>query len=562
MTIFCESETGDGAPRPVSFAVQAWPEILTGREQPRFEALLPGMLKGQRWFGGKARPLTAMRLVDAMPIPGGAQEAVLLLIEASYKDGPEETYALPLTSVVGEAVREVEQQSPASIVARFTLDDGGTRRNGVLYDAMFSPAIAQAVVGAIGSEARFPGTRGALHGLPTSEYDAMVPREDDSRIRVMKAEQSNTSVAFGESAVFKLYRRVQAGMNPDWEIGRLLTSRSFPYSPTVGGALEYHWSGEPMTMGVLQAFVRNEGDAWSRTLTHLEQYFSSALNEPWIGDHDPADKQSLWELAGALCEDSAGAPLRPGLQTALDLGQRTAALHRTLGQACELPEFAPERLTADYCRARYESMAGLWKHAAQLLARRTVNEPAAQETVHRLLAREGDVLALFRAFLEIRDGGLRIRCHGDYHLGQILCTKSDYVITDFEGEPARPLAERRTKQSPLYDVAGMLRSFDYASWVGLARVQPVEIQRRLEPWAAHWSRWVRAAFLRAYVTDIQDAPFWPRAEQAREVLLTVHQLEKAVYELAYELNHRPDWIAIPSKGIIEILRTNRVRAVA
>jgi trehalose synthase-fused probable maltokinase len=185
-----------------------------------------------------------------------------------------------------------------------------------------------------------------------------------------------------------------------------------------------------------------------------------------------------------------------------------------------------------------------------------------QDEASHLVDRGREVEAVFRALLEIEDAGLRIRCHGDYHLGQVLWTGSDYVIIDFEGEPARPLRERRTKQSPLLDVAGMLRSFDYAASAVVQSRRTAGIGFDGEPWADCWSRRVGAEFLTAYRREVETAAFWPRAPQAAEVLLAVHLLEKAVYELSYELNNRPEWVAIPLKGITDILNMNGTRAAA
>jgi trehalose synthase-fused probable maltokinase len=211
-------------------------------------------------------------------------------------------------------------------------------------------------------------------------------------------------------------------------------------------------------------------------------------------------------------------------------------------------------MTPQYRRVRYESMVHLWKDTSQLLTlRRATLASPIQHQLDMLFKRERDIITAFRVLLDVQDAGLRIRCHGDYHLGQVLYTGSDYVITDFEGEPARPLSERRTKHSPLYDVAGMLRSFDYASWAGLARQRVKGRERQLEPWTAYWSRWVRAEFLQAYLTHICDAHFWPRSQKTVSALLKVYQLEKAVYELSYELNNRPEWVVIPLNGIEEIL---------
>jgi trehalose synthase-fused probable maltokinase len=250
------------------------------------------------------------------------------------------------------------------------------------------------------------------------------------------------------------------------------------------------------------------------------------------------------------------------LEAAGCLGRRTAALHLVLAEAQNHPDFAPEALTLEYRQTRYQSMLRMWKQVARLLTQRVAGGPQRQQQAADLLAQESRLLAVFETFLDLQHGGQRIRCHGDYHLGQVLWTGSDYVLTDFEGEPDRPLHERRLKHSPLYDVAGMLRSFDYASWTALDKCDLEDTQHKLESWVTYWSRWVRARFLGEYLTQMHDAPFWPPSSKDAEQLLTVHELEKAVYELGYELNNRPEWVGIPLKGIHEIVRRSGARAAA
>jgi trehalose synthase-fused probable maltokinase len=559
-TTFCEDGMSVREVSPVSLTVpNPWQNIAQGEARTRLEGFLPDVLKRQRWFGGKARPLTATHIVDAIPISAGTTDAILLLIDVTYQDGPGETYALPVTSVFGGAAQRIARETPGAILFHLTVEEEGGDHTGILYDAMWEPAIASTWLRIIGAGARFSGTAGTLQGSATAAYQSIVPADGAFTTRVLKSEQSNTSVAFGESAMLKLYRRLQPGVNPDWEIGRLLTSYSFPHSPAVGGSMEYVRSGETVTIALLQAFVRNEGDAWATTLKDLEGFLSRVPTETGAVDRDAGRDRPLWNLVKMPLSEAGRQLMASSLETAASLGQRTAALHLTLARPDRDPDFAPEPMTPEYRWTCYESMVRLWKHTAHLLSRQLALEHSIRQDMDRLLARDGDILAVFRAFVEMSDGGLCIRCHGDYHLGQILCTGSDYVVIDFEGEPARPLAERRTKHSPLYDVAGMLRSFDYASWAALAPVHPMEEQRRLEPWAAYWSRWVRAEFLRAYLAHVQDAPFWPGSQEAASLLLTVHQLEKAVYELAYELNNRPAWVGIPLKGLNEILRTGAHR---
>jgi trehalose synthase-fused probable maltokinase len=374
-------------------------------------------------------------------------------------------------------------------------------------------------------------------------------------------QQSNTTVALGEAAVLKLYRRVQPGINPDWEIGRYLTDHGFSHSPAVGGAIEYVTSGERATVALLQSYVRNEGDAWGEALKQLDGFLARASAHRSPGDSNAGRDRLPWDLAQSPVPEAARQLIGPALDAAACLARRTAALHRTLGHTHDDPDFAPEPLTAEHRQSRHRSMQEMWKQVARLLAQRSFTIPSMREEAELLLAQESAVLAVFESLLEMQEGGRRIRCHGDYHLGQVLWTGSDYVVTDFEGEPARPLQERRLKQSPLYDVAGMLRSCDYASWTALGS-RPPNDQRNLEPWRRFWSRWVCGCFLGEYLSAMKEAALLPPSPGDAARLLTVYQLEKAVYELGYELNNRPEWVGIPMKGIHEIVHMSGANTAA
>jgi len=249
----------------------------------------------------------------------------------------------------------------------------------------------------------------------------------------------------------------------------------------------------------------------------------------------------------------------PYLESARLLGQRTGELHVALASSVDDPSFVPEPITPFYQRSLHQSMRNLASQALQMLRRRLRHLPdEAQEQAQRVLDSEEAILKRIRAVVALKITGTRIRCHGDYHLGQVLYTGKDFVIIDFEGEPARPLSERRIKRSPFRDVAGLLRSFHYAAYFALfARdrggpVRPEDIAT-LEPWARIWYIWVSATFLKAYLDSTSGVPFLPEARDELEVMLDASLLEKAIYELGYELNNRPDWVRIPLVGILDLL---------
>jgi maltose alpha-D-glucosyltransferase / alpha-amylase len=536
-------------------ATKGWEVLLEGEPGARLEAALPELLARQRWFGGKARVITATQIIEAISMPSDEPQAIILFIDVTYQEGARDTYVLPVTAAFGAEADALARLLPHIVLLPVVLHRGGHAQQGILYDALWNGPVAQALLRAIDRGDRFPGKRGILTASPTVAYPSLVPPDSPLTASVMKAEQSNTSIVYGQHVMLKLYRRLQSGINPDLEMGRFLTTLRFPHSPPVRGALEYVAPGsEPMTVGLLQAFVPNEGNAWTRMLTELDA-FVMRLDAVHGVDCDAGYGRTLWALIESPLVLAGRELLGEALEAAACLGRRTAALHLALGQHHQDADFAPEPMTRAYLTGRYESMMCLWKDASAVLAqRRDTLEREARQDAEQLLGREADIHASFAALLAVEEGGLRIRCHGDYHLGQVLWTGSDYIVIDFEGEPARPLHERRMKHSPLYDVAGMLRSFDYASWAVLFS-QPSKLDGRLLPWMAFWSRWMQAEFLRNYLADVQHAPFWPQSQQARQVLLTVHQLEKAVYELVYELNNRPAWAVIPLKGIAEILQS-------
>jgi trehalose synthase-fused probable maltokinase len=357
----------------------------------------------------------------------------------------------------------------------------------------------------------------------------------------MKGEQSNTSVKFGARAILKLYRRFEEGTNPDFAVGRVLTMRGFAHSPPLLGSLEYSRPAhEASTVALVQAFIENQGDAWQYTLRELER-----------------DLDSVPEARTSNGESAKEAGSQAYMDLAETLGRRTAELHLVLGQETDDPAFAPAPCTPGYWRALRARMERSIESSLVLLRRRLSDLGSVErrqaalvfELERQLLSRVG---VLTDRHLDAR----RIRCHGDYHLGQVLYTGVDFVIIDFEGEPARPLAERQAKHVPIVDVAGMIRSFDYAAYAALQRQGERHHKRgqrtELELWARHWSQSAADAFLSGYAAVAGDAPFWPSAADERAMLLEVHLIEKACYELSYELNNRPSWSGIPLEGLLRL----------
>jgi maltose alpha-D-glucosyltransferase/alpha-amylase len=309
-------------------------------------------------------------------------------------------------------------------------------------------------------------------------------------------------------------------------------------------------------LAILQGFVSNEGDAWRYTLDSLGHYFEYILSRQLNPDGATLPEQSLTGLTEqevpALAQEAIGGYL----SSAQLLGQRTGELHLALASDSKNPAFAPEPFTALYRRSLYQSLRTLADYSFNLLKRRLkVLPPEIRPEAEKVLRLEGAIVDRFRQILDRKMTAMRIRCHGDYHLGQVLFTGKDFVIIDFEGEPARPVTERRQKRSPLRDVAGMIRSFNYAAIAKLKdRAVRPEDATQLKPWARFWNLWVSAEFLKGFFQAATRGAFMPKSREEINLLLNVFLLEKAVYELSYELNNRPDWIDVPVAGILEMLQ--------
>ncbi|MCL4683714.1 maltose alpha-D-glucosyltransferase [Myxococcota bacterium] len=537
-------------------------EMLLDRDRAALEAVLPEILRGRRWYGAKAARLRSAKCIDAIPIGRSqADTAALLLVRTELTAGGGEIYSVPLGLARGEAAHRLLLNAPHAILADVVhpTQEGEPR---VLFDALEDPAFCAALLDGITRRKRWRGTAGELSAGTTKAFRALRgDPETPLPAHLLRAEQSNSSVVFGERLVLKLFRRLSVGTNPDLEIGRFLTERTeSAHVPTTAGFLEYRaLRSEPMTVAILQNWVENEGDAWHWTRDQLMRFYEDALFAH--GDERPP-------LAGpSLLEISQGPPPPPVvlemlgsfLETMRLLGRRIGELHVALASDREDPEFAPERFSTLYQRSLYQSMRNLSARSLDTLrsARDTLPAEAAEDAL-RLLRAEDRLGERFREVLREHLDALRIRCHGDLHLGQVLFTGSDFVIIDFEGEPARSLGERRLKRSPLADVAGMLRSFDYAargSLLDFAREGTIRTEDvpTLEPWSTLWRSWVSSSFLRAYLRAVEGTGLVPTDRRQLETLLDVLLLEKAVYELGYELNNRPSWVTIPLRSILALI---------
>jgi maltose alpha-D-glucosyltransferase/alpha-amylase len=544
---------------PLLETKDAWQEVVKGRLKAAFEKVLSGYVQSQRWFGGKARTFRSARIREWIALPNGGQEALFLFLEIAYVGSESETYGVPVTYLTAQQALDLTGERPETVIARVKVK----RRSeeGFLMDAPADAEFCRGLLERIRQQRRIKGRGGTLAARATAALQPLLSAaEKPLKPSSLRAEQSNSSVLYGDKLILKFFRRLQDGVNPDLQIGLHLTRKGFAHIPPVAGFIEYRKPKQaPQTLGILQGYVANQGDAWEYTLNMLDRYFERIITSDAAQGQAPLPKADLLGLAGETLPDEVVEATGFYLEAVRKLGERTAQMHLALSEAGGDPAFAPERFTKLYQRSLYQSMRTTCRRNFTLLRRRLPHLPEAErERAAQLAEQETALLDFFHRLLERRISALRTRCHGDYHLGQVLYTGRDFVIIDFEGEPARPVSERLIKRSPLRDVAGMLRSFHYAA---CAALQSAETRGWLQPenrtilasWADYWFRWMAAVFLKAYLPVAGEGGFLPAEPDEMQILLECYLLEKAVYELGYELNNRPDWVGIPISGIRQVM---------
>ena len=534
-----------GARRGALRAERTWASIFDEGACAALDALLPEYIAARRWFRGKSRKIARATVADVIPLEArdephpsleaGAPPAVIAIVHVTYEGGGDaDDYALPLSFVTGDDADALRARRPHLVVAELHVHCAHASYDGVLCDAVGDARALRALLAHVERADTLEGKDACLRFRHLEEGQDRPRSASRAEPRVIDAEQTNTSIVYGDAYILKVVRRLDDGASPDLEMGEMLTAAGYTHAPAVAGAAELVREGrEPATLAILHRFVENRGDAWSYMLDVIERH-----------------------LSGTGTDDAGG---RVGL-----LAERVAAMHLALASRVDAPLFAPEPLARDERAALADAVRASLRRAFATLASRLAPTPPtlpadAVAVVTALVPREGELEERLRRFAsgEPGAGAQKIRVHGDLHLGQVLFTGDDFMIIDFEGEPARPLAERKAKRSPLADVAGMLRSLHYASISAARALQPAS--PALDRAAAAWHDAARTAFLEAYLARVRAgsgakaARFLPDDPAALRAMLDFYLLEKCVYEVHYELDNRPDWVAIPAAGLAQLL---------
>ncbi len=556
--------SGTGEPTlPVIQVGTSWEELFQRENRKHLADILLSYTRPRRWFGGKARTVQRAVLKNLIRLPLDSTNTYVTLLQIEYTDGEPEVYTLPLGFASGEGAERILQNAPYASVARIHARGKRHVTEGLLYDALWDKEFAAALLRLILRRRRVKSDSNEISAFSTPALRKMLePAESLPEAAALPLDQSNTSLVYGEKLILKFFRRLEPGINPELELSQYLSQQGFLNTPPLAGAIELKSPHqEATTLAILHEYVISQENAWQYTQDFLAGFYEHALTLE-LGESNTAMlHQPLISLAQRELPAGAVEAIGLYLESARILGQRTAELHRVLSMPTDNPAIKGEPFTDLHRRAMHHSVTGQADQKIQLLQDRMRSLPEdARALAGKVIEKRSEIARLARSILNRKIEAMRIRCHGDYHLGQLLYTGKDFIIIDFEGEPARLLSQRRIKHIPLRDVASMLRSFHYAAHAPLfgkaGTIRP-EDTARLENWAQFWYVCVGATFLKSYLEQNLAAPFLPRSLDDVRVLLDIAMLDKAIYELGYELNNRPAWIKIPLQGILHLLESHR-----
>ncbi len=515
---------------------RGWGSLLDAKNRKELEdGVLSSFLANQRWFAAKDATIKKLAVTRTIELPGPDGGVLLAMVETRLDGGQVQTYQMPLAIAWGE-----DNLAMTSPLRPFTIAKARrANKLGAVYDASAGDGLATALLDGLRRERRIELEGGAATFVKSPALDA-VELSETPEINRLSVEQSNTSMMIDRAMIWKLYRRPLPGPHPEVEIGRFLTDvAGYANTPPLLGSLEVEGTDGTSTLAAAMGFVLNQGDGWAWTLDYLERELETMLLEQEVeGEHEPAEPFGVY------------------LQLAATIGQRTAELHRAFATPTDDPAFKAESISkADLGRWAKSVTGELGRLPAVLEKLRPRLNEADQADVDGLLA----VLPTLEARVEaLTDGGIdaqKTRLHGDYHLGQVLVAKGDVYILDFEGEPARDIDERRAKTSPLKDVAGMIRSFYYATAAVIDRLvahEPTKVEATL-PLAIAWRRATMQRFVDSYREHVKGCAAVPENPADLDRLLEFFLIEKAVYEIFYEAANRPAWVSIPIRGVLGLL---------
>ncbi|HYF68494.1 MAG TPA: maltose alpha-D-glucosyltransferase [Ohtaekwangia sp.] len=531
----------------------SWERLLDNYNEVRlFERnILPLFVKKCRWFGGKAKAVSKMGIHKTIPVKVDGDTHFLTIIEVHYVQRLPELYFVPLSFVPSDRILERVEYTVQSVLCRAEIQG----KAGFIMDSSYDKVFRDFLLSSMEKELRLRDDDGGVLEFNSSVF-SKIDLKSGIDSKILKADQSNTAIIYNDKYFFKFYRKLEKEINPDLEIVRFLSEQTtFQNSPKYAGGIQYRDSaGKTIVFGLLQEKIENQGDAWTMAVDSIGRFYERVMaGGKGIKLPDLINKPALYfEDTPEELQEFIG---RGFYERIVRLGQRTAEMHLALASNTTDPAFVTEQFTANYQRSLYSSLRKLVRDTFSLLETSITKLPADNQALaKKVLQLEDKILEAFSEVYKVKLTAIKSRVHGDYHLGQVLFTGKDFVIIDFEGEPGFSFSERRLKKNPLKDIAGMMRSIHYAAFGKILlnenyRDRDLEF---LETWAEQWQHYVTRYYLGAYMDKMGMGT---NLSEQYAVLLRTFLLEKAIYELRYEMNARPDWTIIPLRGIQYIMKT-------
>ena len=534
-----------------TIAAKDWDSVLQKSNREKLEhSILPDFLADRPWFDDKNRVVESIAITRHLVIPEKKTSTVFLLIEVSFKSGLPQLYQLPIAYATEKDIGQIKETNPQAIIARLKIKD----IDGYLYDAFYGTPTLSMLLGKMLNKSSIPQTN--KEEVVFSGKNTVRKNGTKLKSRIITAENGDFTVAYGSRYVLKLFRKLDFATNSDAEISRFLTYESkFEHMPAFIGTMEWKTPNATIVLGLMKEMIESSSDGWTYILDRLDE-----LNEKILASPD-----ALKLVEGLSPQHEYEDGIHPDLRDLFSgavieqirlLGFRTAELHKALAIRKDIPAFAPENYSLHYQRSLFAGFQSLIReafHGQRENVKRL--DPDVRHEFELLRSNQQELQNVLKEIYQHKIDVVKIRIHGDYHLGQLLFTGKDFVITNFEGEPTRSYSERRLKRSPLRDVAAMIRSLHYAAYANLINEEhfPSEDFNKLMPVMEAWHRYVSRTFLNAYVEEAVGTAFVPETQDELDILMTTFQLEKALNELKHELAYRPDWVIIPLNGIKSIM---------
>ena len=534
-----------------------WTSVFEAPARAELAKRLTQFAYSQRWFQSKGRAATSWSIEDVFHLESTAGPVALVVLCVQLSDSSRHIYALPICYLTGDSARALAERAPNAIVTWLTVSELGGQAPpvpGALYDGAVNTWFGEAILSLMRRNQSFAGELGELVPQIFPPGHSTLLAEDLSP-SIVGYQQSNSTIVYGQSLLTKLIRRLEQGESIELEMAQaLLDAPNRCLTPHIASAIHYRARGKSSTLAITSDFVQNRGTAWDLVVESIEVLFERILSED-------TSKQPPAPAAGTTLQQPCSmSPLIEHLSTPLfgylrAIGERSAQMHLALASRRHLPSFAPEPFTQQYKQSLYQSASAQFVSVADQLRQQLPElDESTRNIASQLLLHAESVAQTLQKITSRPVDALRIRCHGDFHLGQVLFTGDDFVIIDFDGEPSRPLPERRFKHCPLRDIAGMMRSIDYAIVTALRSRRFVQDDvAKLLGWTPSLRESATSAFVQSYLVKLGQDSLVPKSSDDSAQLLQFYELERCLYEVGYELNNRPDWVEIPLLGLARLV---------